>query len=90
MPDGFKAEFAADRSIGLHSDEIQVSPGTAAGFRMFVLTLRKNGNVPAPEDFNREKYPIGKNNARNSRMGNGRALCDIGRKSGGQPCAPAA
>lgn len=60
MPDGFKAEFAAERSIGLHSDEIQVSLGTAAGFRMFVLTLRKNGNVPAPEDFNREKYPIGK------------------------------
>lgn len=60
MPDGFKAEFAADRSIGLHSDEIQVPLGTAAGFRMFVLTLRENGNVPAPEDFNREKYPIGK------------------------------
>ena len=60
MPDGFKAEFAADHSIGLHSDEIQVPLGTAAGFRMFVLTLRENGNVPAPEDFNREKYPIGK------------------------------
>ena len=60
MPDGFKAEFAADRSIGLHSDEIQIPLGTAAGFRMFVLTLRENGNVPAPEDFNREKYPIGK------------------------------
>ena len=55
MPDGFKAEFAADHSIGLHSDEIQVPLGAAAGFRMFVLTLRKNGNVPAPEDFNREK-----------------------------------
>lgn len=90
MPDGFKAEFAADRSIALHSDEIQVPLGTAAGFRMFVLTLRKNGNVPAPEDFNREKYPIGKNNARNSRMGNDRALCVIERKSVGQPCAPAA
>lgn len=60
MPDGFKAEFAADRSIGLRSDEIQVPLGTAAGFRMFVLTLRENGNVPEPEDFNREKYPIGK------------------------------
>ena len=60
MPDGFKAEFAADHSIGLHSDEIQVPLGTAAGFRMFVLTLRENGNVPAPEDFNRKKYPIGK------------------------------
>lgn len=60
MPDGFKAEFAADRSIGLHSDEIQVPLGTAAGFRMFVLTLRENGNVSEPEDFNREKYPIGK------------------------------
>lgn len=41
MPDGFKAEFAADRSIGLHSDEIQVPLGTAAGVRRFVLTLRK-------------------------------------------------
>ncbi len=60
MPDGFKAEFAADRSIVLHSDGIQVPLGTAAGFRRFVLTLRENGNVPAPEDFNREKYPIGK------------------------------
>ena len=60
MPNGFKAEFAADRSIGLHSDEIQVPLGTAAGFRRFVLSLRENGNVPAPEDFNREKYPIGK------------------------------
>lgn len=60
MPDGFKAEFAADRSIALHSDEIQVPLGTVAGFRMFVLKLRENGNVPAPEDFNREKYPIGK------------------------------
>ena len=57
---------------------------------MFVLTLRENGNVPAPEDFNREKYPIGKNNARNSRMGNDRALCVIERKSVRQPCAPAA
>lgn len=90
MPDGFKAEFAADRSIALHSDEIQVPLGTVAGFRMFVLTLRENGNVPAPEDFNREKYPIGKNNARSSRMENDRALCVIERKSGGQPCAPAA
>lgn len=90
MPDGFKAEFAADHSIVLHSDEIQVPLGTVAGFRMFVLTLHENGNVPAPEDFNREKYPIGKNNARNSRMGNDRALCVIERKSGGQPCAPAA
>ena len=60
MPDGFKAEFAADRSIGLHSDEIQIPLGTAAGFRMFVLKLRKNGNVPAPEDFNRENIPLGK------------------------------
>lgn len=66
MPDGFKAEFAADRSIVLRSDEIQVPLGTAAGVRRFVLALRENGNVPAPEDFNREKYPIGKNNARNS------------------------
>lgn len=57
---------------------------------MIVLTLRENGNVPAPEDFNHEKYPIGKNNARNSRMGNGRALCVIERKSVVQPCAPAA
>ena len=83
MPDGFKAEFAADRSIALHSDEIQVALGTAAGVRMFVLTLRENGNVPALEDFNREKYPIGKNNARNSRMGNDRALYVIERKSVG-------
>ena len=79
-----------DHSIALRSDEIQVLLGTAAGFRRFVLTLRENGNVPEPEDFNREKYPIGKNNARNSRMGNGRALCVIERKSGGQPCTPAA
>ena len=81
MPDGFKAEFAADRSIVLHSDEIQVPLGTAAGFRRFVLPLRKMEMFP--EDFNREKYPIGKNNARSSRMGNDRALCVIERKSGG-------
>ena len=55
MPDGFKAEFAADRSIGLHSDEIQVPLGTAVGFRMFVLTLRKM------EMFPRRRTPIAKN-----------------------------
>lgn len=60
MPNGFKAEFAVDHSIALHSDEIQVPLGTAAGFRMFVLTLRKNGNVSEPEDFNRENNPLGK------------------------------
>lgn len=83
MPDGFKAEFCG-RARWRGYDHCALPE------RMPVLTLRKNGNVPAPEDFNREKYPIGKNNARSSPMGNGRALCVIERKAGVQPYAPAA
>ena len=41
-----KPNLRADRSIALHSDETQVPLGTAAGFRMFVLTLRKMEMFP--------------------------------------------
>ena len=60
MPDGFKAEFAADRSIALHSDEIQVPLGTAAGFRMFVLTLRKMEMFPRRRTSIAKNIPLGK------------------------------
>ena len=60
MPDGFKAEFAADRSIGLHNDEIQVQLGTAAGFRMFVLTLREMEMFPSRRTSIAKNIPLGK------------------------------
>ena len=64
MPDGFKAEFAADRSIGLRSDEIQVPLGTAAGFRMFVLTLRKMEIFPSRRTLIAKNIPLGKTTPR--------------------------
>lgn len=60
MPNGSKAEFAADRSIVLRSDEIQVPLGTAAGFRMFVLTLRKMEMFPRRRISIAKNIPLGK------------------------------
>ena len=60
MPNGFKAEFAADHSIVLRSDEIQVPLGTAAGFRMFVLTLREMEMFPSRRTSIAKNIPLGK------------------------------